>query len=97
MAERSTLNRRGTSLTEIDKICGGNKANQGASTCDHNAYSRPGQFLLFDAKITVRSGDDRGQIDTGRLPPHKESICSDFEKMSVSAVVLLKAGLKCTE
>jgi hypothetical protein len=30
----------------------------------------PGQFLLFDAKITTRSGNDPEQIDTGRLHPN---------------------------
>jgi len=48
----------------------GNIADQGASTCDLNAFSRPGQLLLFDAKITARSGDDRGRIDISRLHPH---------------------------
>ena len=38
-------------------------------------YIKPaGQFFLFGAKITARSGDDRGQIDTGRLPPHSSLI-----------------------
>jgi hypothetical protein len=31
----------------------GDIAGQGASTCDLNTYSRPGQLLLFDAKITA--------------------------------------------
>ena len=32
--------------------------------------NRRATSLLFDAKITARSGDDRGQVDTGRLHPH---------------------------
>ena len=53
MAERSTLNRRATSLPEVDKICVATKLIRGASTCDLNASSRPGQLLLFDARITL--------------------------------------------
>ena len=44
----------------------GNIADQGASTCDFNASNRPGQLLLFDAKITACSGNYRGQIHTGK-------------------------------
>ena len=49
-------------------------AEQCASACDLNASSRPGQLHLFNAKITARSGDDRGLIDTGRLYPHSALI-----------------------
>jgi hypothetical protein len=52
------------------QVLRGNIADQGASPCDLNAFSRPGQFLRFDAKITSRSGGDSGQINTGRLHPH---------------------------
>ena len=38
-------------------------------------YIKPaGQLILFDAKIKARSGDDRGQIDTGRLHQHSAPI-----------------------
>ena len=38
-------------------------------------YIKPaGHFILFDVKKTARSGDDRGQIDTGQLHPHSPLI-----------------------
>ena len=71
MAERSTLNGRAILLPEIDTICVAAKLIKARARAISTRIVGRGQFLLFDAKITARSGDDRGQIDTGRLPPHK--------------------------
>ncbi|MGB5618865.1 MAG: hypothetical protein WBM78_18640, partial [Desulfobacterales bacterium] len=41
---------------------------------ERSTLNRGATSLLFDANITARSGDDRRQIDTGRLHPHSALI-----------------------
>jgi hypothetical protein len=92
MVARSTLNRRATSLPEIDKFCAATRLVM-LRTCDLNASGRPVRLLLFDVKIAARSGNDRRQIDTGRLYPH--SVIIKLTNMFQGCLDECTASLKC--
>ena len=75
------------------QVLRGNKADQGASKCNLNASSRPGQFLLFDAKITARSGDDQR---INRYRPIASALCAHKAHRRFSGLFRrIHCSLKC--